>query len=391
MKWSFGVSWLVAVALLAATNVSARVIMVGPNETVKTIAVAARQAQDDDIVEILSGEYNGDVAVWAQKRLTIRGRGQRPVLNAAGKSAEDKAIWVFRNGVFTVSNIEFRGARVSSQNGAGIRFERGKLTIANCVFSDNQIGILTANFSSSELIIEKSTFAEAPALDTALPHLLYAGKIALLRVSGSRFHGGKRGHLLKSRARVNDLRYNLLVDGKHGRASYELDFPNGGDVTLVGNVLGQSVFTENRTMVAYGSESKTWPVGRLRMVHNTFYSESVWPARFLHVFANNFDILPEIMTRNNLLSGAGSFMENEPGHHLGNFFVSRSELGDPTTFDFTLSARSDLRGKVSPIEPDSEGLQPQFEHWPPGQLATISAGAGWVPGARQATTIGNKP
>lgn len=391
MKWAQGTRWLLALSLIAATKVSAKVILVGPHELVKTIAEAARQAQDDDVVEILSGEYKGDVAVWVQKRLTIRGSGRRPVLYAEGKSAEEKAIWVFRNGVFTVSNIEFRGARVSSQNGAGIRFEKGKLKIADCVFFDNQIGILTANFSSAELIVEKSTFTQAPALDTALPHLLYVGKIALLRVTGSRFHGGKRGHLLKSRARVNDLRYNLLVDGQHGSASYEVDFPNGGDVTLVGNVLGQSVFTENRTMMAYGSEGNTWPVSRLRMVHNTLHSESVWPARFLQIFANNFDTLPEIMTRNNLLSGTGSFVENEAGHHSGNFFVGRLELGDPSTFDFTLSARSALRGKVSPIEPDSEGLQPQFEHWPPGQLATISVGSGWVPGALQAATIGNKP
>jgi len=43
----------------------------------------------------------------------------------------------------------------------------------------------------------------------------------------------------------------LLVDGDSGSASYEADFPNGGNVTLVGNVLGQSKTTENLTMLAY--------------------------------------------------------------------------------------------------------------------------------------------
>ena len=376
-------------ALFAVVNVSAEIIRVGPYETVKTIREAARQAKDDDVVEILAGKYEGDVAVWLQKRLTIRGRGPRPVLNAAGKSAEGKAIWVFRNGDFTVSNIEFRGARVMSQNGAGIRFEKGKLTISECAFFDNEIGILTANFSDAELSIEKSTFGQAPNLVTALPHLLYAGTIAMLRVTGSQFHGGKRGHLLKSRARVSDLRYNLLVDGKQGSASYEADFPNGGDVTLVGNVLGQSALSENRTMVAYGSEGSTWPVNRMRMVHNTLYSEGIWSARFLHVFATNFVTVPDVLTRNNLLAGTGYFTENTSGKHLGNYFVALSELGDPSILDFSLSARSSLRGKVTPIEPDPDGLQPQFEQLTPGQLSVISSGAKLVPGARQAATTGN--
>jgi len=84
-----------------------------------------------------------------------------------------------------------------------------------------------------------------------LPHLLYAGRIARLSVEGSRFHDGYFGHFLKSRARASDIRYNWLVDGEGGSASYEADFPNGGNVTLVGNVLGQSKTTENLTMLAY--------------------------------------------------------------------------------------------------------------------------------------------
>jgi hypothetical protein len=55
----------------------------------------------------------------------IRGVGQRPVMLADGKSAEGKAIWVVRGGKIRIENIEFRGARVDSLNGAAIRFEKG--------------------------------------------------------------------------------------------------------------------------------------------------------------------------------------------------------------------------------------------------------------------------
>jgi hypothetical protein len=54
----------------------------------------------------------------------IRGVGQRPVMLADGKSAEGKAIWVVRGGKIRIENIEFRGARVDSLNGAAIRLRR---------------------------------------------------------------------------------------------------------------------------------------------------------------------------------------------------------------------------------------------------------------------------
>ena len=82
-------------------------------------------AKDGDTIDILPGEYHADVAVWLQKRLTIRGVGETPVLKADGRSAEGKAIWVLRNGEFVIENIAFEGARVDDRNGAGVRFERG--------------------------------------------------------------------------------------------------------------------------------------------------------------------------------------------------------------------------------------------------------------------------
>ncbi len=348
------------------------------------MAEAARLARDDDVVLIASGEYRSDVALWMQKRLTIRGTGQRPVIYADGKSSEGKATWVIRNGDFTVSNIEFRGGRESeNSDGAGIRFENGKLTVVDCAFIDNQVGILTGNHSGAVLTIENSVFGLAPKSVTWLPHLLYAGRIALLRVTGSRFHGGYRGHLLKSRARISDIRNNLLVDGEGGSASYEADFPNGGEVTLVGNVLGQSKLSQNPTIVAYGAEGAVWPQNRLKMVHNTIYSEGPRPAWFLHVFIDNFSATPEVMTRNNLLAGIGRFTALVPGKHSGNYFAPASVFANPAIMDFALGADSWLRGTVNPITPDPERLQPEFEPSPVGKMQVIRGTLKWAPGAVQ--------
>ena len=113
---------LLIAACILPSDLAAAVIRVGPGEAFTRIADAAKAARDGDIVEILPGEYRGDVTVWNQKRLLIRGIGERPVLIADGKNAEGKAIWVIRNGDIRIENIEFRGARASDGNGAGIRF-----------------------------------------------------------------------------------------------------------------------------------------------------------------------------------------------------------------------------------------------------------------------------
>ena len=89
-------------AIASIAPLHAATLRVGPGGDVPGIAEAARRAQDGDTVLILPGTYRGDVTVWRQKRLTIVGSHPRPILEAAGKSAEDKAIWVLRQGEFVV-------------------------------------------------------------------------------------------------------------------------------------------------------------------------------------------------------------------------------------------------------------------------------------------------
>ena len=185
----------------------------------------------------------------------------------------------------------------------------------------------------------------------------------------------------------SDIRYSLLVEGEGGGASYEAEFPNGGAVTLAGKVIGKSSATENPIIVAYGAEGSTWPLNRLRMVHNTLYSEGWRPAWFLHVFNDKLQSPSEIMTRNNLLIEPGLFTTNVDGEYQGNYFAPASVLGDPAIMDFTLGADSWLRGSVNPISPDPAGLQPKFEQSLPGRVSPIDGFSVWAPGAIQAPTL----
>ena len=360
------------------------VVGTGAAAQVPTLAQAVRLAASGDTIVVLSGEYRGDVAVVHQRRLTIRGLGTRPVLIADGKHAEGKAILVVRDGEVTIENIEFRGARVADGNGAGVRFERGKLRVVDCAFFDNEMGLLTANFGDAELVIEDSVFAHAPRVEGKLHHLLYVGRIASLQVRGSRFHDGHVGHLLKSRARRTLLAYNLLFDGEHGRASYEVDLPNGGDALLLGNVIGQGAHTENPVVVAFGAEGHAWPQSRLRMAHNTLISDRVGPAWFLRVWPERLPQDTAVQAVNNLHVGLGAFTSAAGGEFKGNFPAEAPMLTSIGTLDFALKAGSPLRGAgVDPRRVFGVDLSPKAEFVLPTGTRPLPEQQSWTPGAFQ--------
>lgn len=360
----------------------AALIQVGPSRPMTTIAQAARLAKDGDIVEIDAGEYRGDVALWSQRRLTILGVGGRAVLHADGRDVEGKAIWVIRDGDFRIRNIEFRGARVADGNGAGIRFEGGRLSVFNCAFFDNQNGILASNNPDAELSIENSIFGLAPHQASPLPHLLYAGAMASLSIRGSRFHGGYWGHLVKSRARRSDLRYNMIVDGAGGEASYEVDFPNGGEVTLLGNIVGKSATPQNPTMVAYGAEGYRWPMNRLTLVHNTLVADGWMPVRFLRVFAPA-PAADAVFTRNNLIAGFGLFTLSIEGDHEGNRYLPTASLGDPSLLDFSLPAAGVWQPWLEAATISDSALVPTAEFALPLGTEALAPGAATEVGALQ--------
>lgn len=354
-----------------------------------SFAQAARQAQDGDTIEVLPGTYRGDVAVLLQRKLTIRGLGQRPVFVASGRVAEGKAIWVIRNGDITIDNIEFRGARAPHRNGAGLRFEQGRLTVTRCAFFDNQNGILTGNQPDTELRIEDSEFGHAPRVADALHHLLYVGMIARFSISGSRFQDGYYAHLIKSRAKVSQITYNLIADGPQGHAAYEIDLPNGGEAHLIGNVIQQSAGTSNPVVVSFGTEGRAWPHSALYMVHNTLVSAARPGAWFLRVWDDKLPANTPVNVLNNLSVGAGLLSLGARGHFDGNYPAIASMLVDADGLDFALPQSSLLRGLgVTPQLDDGTDLAPKAEFTLPvgtKQLSPSASGAtiSWTPGAFQ--------
>jgi hypothetical protein len=375
--------WGLTLAALWSGTATAATWVTGPEGQPMSVVEALRVAKDGDVVELMPGTYRGQVAVIEQKRLTLRGVGVRPVLLADGQSAEGKAIWVVRDGDIQIENIEFRGTRVRDSNGAGVRFEKGRLLIKACRFIDNENGVLTSNFADAELNIVDSEFAQVPREVGTLPHLLYVGRIAKFSITGSRFHQGFEGHLIKSRARQSHIAYNLIVDGEGGGASYEIDLPNGGDATVVGNIIGQSRDTQNPVVVSFGAEGRVWPKNRLLMSHNTLLSDAPL-AWYLRAWADRLGDGTEVRAVNNLTVGAGFFALGAGGKFDGNWPALRSMLDDPATLAFELRRDTFLRGRADPPRAlAGDEAVPTAEFVLPIGTRPLTPPASWSPGALQ--------
>ena len=74
-------------------------------------------------------------------------------------TCEDKAALVLRGRAARVEGIVFRHFEVGDGNGAGIRIEKGNLTVTQSMFLDSQSGILSAEDPASTITVDHSTFA----------------------------------------------------------------------------------------------------------------------------------------------------------------------------------------------------------------------------------------
>ncbi|MDR2650969.1 MAG: hypothetical protein LBC68_01465 [Prevotellaceae bacterium] len=256
-----------------SANDKATVLKVGADRQYKTLKEAADIAKNNTIIEIDAGTYKGDAALafWNQDSIVIRASGGEVTLDADGKSMDDKAIWVIDGGTVCVEGITFINAKVPDQNGAGIRLTNGNLTVINCRFLHNEMGLLTGNLGTTTLTVKNSEFGYSGYGD-GLSHDIYVGRIGSFYVSGSYFHHANIGHLIKSRAELNQIYYNMIADGNDAgsKASYEIDIPDGGQAIIVGNIIQKSSTPENPHVISFAKEnSNHYPVNRIFICFNT--------------------------------------------------------------------------------------------------------------------------
>ena len=318
-----------AVLVFASGIAAAKTLQVGPGKKYRMPCQAFEAAHDRDTIEIdAAGKYDGDVCTISASGLTIRGVNGRPRIDAAGKDAQGKAIWVIAANNTTVENIELSGCRVEDDNGAGIRQEGANLTVRNCYFHDNENGILSGRSAESEILVENSEFARNGHGD-GYSHNIYIGHVRRFTLKYSYFHHARGGQLVKSRAAENHLIYNRLTD--EGGSNYEIDLPNGGIAYVIGNVIQQSPTPENSSLLAFGAEGPL-PDSRLHVINNTFVNDY---STGLFVQVSRAVIRPSVIV-NNIFAGPGQICSQRDAILKTNFSGGDPMFEDRAHYDYHL-------------------------------------------------------
>jgi len=350
---------LLALGLAVAPAAQASVLRVGPGQRYHRPCQAIAAARPGDRIEIdaRGNPYRGDVCAWTTNRLTIIGVHGRAHLEAAGQSSQGKAIWVIAGNDTTIENVEFSGARVPDQNGAGIRQEGANLLIEHCYFHDNQEGILAGDNPVSRIVIDSSVFARNGAGD-GFSHNIYINHVHSFTLRYSYSTGARVGHLVKSRALRNYILYDRLT-GEHGTDSYELDLPNGGLSYVIGTVIEQGARTQNPNMLAYGEEGDLNPSSRLYAVNDTFVND-------LHhgdaIFVGS-QVTQRVLAENDVSTGSAPFVSQPRAQIRHDCLTSHPRFQDPRHYDYRLTATSPCRNAgVHPGSANGFSLVPRFQY-----------------------------
>ncbi|HAD14289.1 MAG TPA: hypothetical protein DCF33_17855 [Saprospirales bacterium] len=329
MKYLFIASCLLFSGVSGATT-----WLVGPTRPYTVPSAVSSLVASGDTVNIDPGLYTGDVTKWFASNLVIRCLGPGYAhLEANGNYAEGKAIWVIKGANCTVEGIEFSGCKVPDHNGAGIRQEGQHLTLRNCFFHHNEMGILTSNDGISDYVFESCEFS-FNGFGDGYSHNIYVGSVNSLTMRYCYSHDSHVGHLVKSRARFNYLYYNRFTV-ENGDGSYEVDLPNGGRAFLIGNMIEQGVNSQNTGIVSFAAENQNHPEQEIILSHNTIVNNRT-SGRFVQ-FSNGIDLVKMV---NNLFVGGGTLLQGtatavDTTHNQRIVQIADAQLVDPAGYNYT--------------------------------------------------------
>lgn len=208
-------------------------------------------------IAIAPGRY-ADCAVQTQGDVTyLATQPGKTIFDHA--VCEDKAALVLRGYNASVSGITFQNMESSDGNGAGIRLEKGNLTVAQSWFKDSQEGILTGADRNGRIVVDRSTFTNLGtcAYSGGCAHGIYVGDYGLLRVTRSRFERGAGGHYLKSRSVKVEIAGNSFDDSQGRGSNYMIDLPSGSTGQIVNNWFVQGPDHENHSaLIAVAAEER---------------------------------------------------------------------------------------------------------------------------------------
>ncbi len=247
------------------------ILTVGAGQQYTTIAAAVAAARDGDTVQVQAGTYTNDF-FYLGKSITIEGVGGMATLRATVAPPDGKAIVTTAGAEVTMRNLGFTGAAVRDQNGAGIRLEGGDLTLEDCHFQGNQMGLLTSSdLPETTLTIRRSEFSDN-GIGNGTAHNLYVNRVAALVIEDSYFHDAIVGHNIKSRAESTTITGTRIYDNA-STTSYSVDLPNGGRAVLADNIFQQGPNGQNPSMVHFGGEGAPYAGSSLAITGSTVVND----------------------------------------------------------------------------------------------------------------------
>ncbi len=317
---------------------------VGPTRTYTTPGAVSGLVSHGDTIFIDAAIYpNHPQVQWNKNNLFFQGIGGRPRLEAGAalaNNANGKAIFVISGKDCHVDNIEFAQAAVPDHNGAGIRQEGCDLTVTNCYFTGNEMGILGGNLGICTVRLEHNVFLNNGSVQNpGYQHNVYIGRIdSLLFRYNYSINAIAEGHELKSRAANNFILYNY-IGNLTSADSRTIDLPNGGTAVLVGNIIEQGPNSANSNLFGFGMEGlvnagphNVW------MAFNTCINKKA---------TGNFIQLPAgtdtLFLKNNILAGPkpSGLIQGTPAfldssNNLVNPVVADAGFVAPGTYDYHL-------------------------------------------------------
>jgi hypothetical protein len=338
---------------------SAATFTVGPSDfyTSPNALYKAQVISDGDTIYIKGGDYIGEdaLAVWDKDDLFIFGIEGRPHLQADGDYILGKGIWVISGDYLTVHNIEFSGAKVPDHNGAGIRLDGSGLRVLNCHFHHNENGILATSQVAGDIWIEFCEFGYS-GYGEGYSHNIYVNNTNRLTFRYNYTHHAQVGHLIKSRAIINIIAYNRIMDEDEGYSSRLIDLPNGGQSFIIGNIMMQGPEAENSNVIGYGLEglSNDGP-HELYVVNNTCVNKRPNSGIFIDVHGET----EVTYTANNIYVGDGVFSNDILNYYGSNYNsddVTTVGFIDEKNYDYRLSSSSPMIDKG--VELDTNTIYP---------------------------------
>jgi hypothetical protein len=290
-------------------------LTVGPNSNYHTVSAAVAASSSGDVIDVTSGTYTNDFPTISHN-LTLQAVGG-PVRMVATESPPNGKAIIDEGGPgvnVSITGFTFTGASVPDNNGAGIRYEGGKLTLDHDIFDNNQEGLLGAPDPNGSISVQNSYFYDNGAGD-GYSHDIYVGAIASFTANNSYFAEAKVGHEIKSRAASNTITNNVIGDGPTGTASYEIDLPNGGKAVITGNTIEKGANAQNSIAISYGEEGNLYSTNSLHVSGNTIIDDYS-PSSFTAV-RNSTSVQAQV-TGNKYYGFSAAQMTSGPAKAAGN-------------------------------------------------------------------------